>query len=140
MSQSGWTDKRPMSPHVSVWRWHVTMLGSILHRMTGVSNYIGAMLVVGWLFAAASGPETYGRFEAVAGSMPGRIVLFGFTLGVVYHAMSGLRHLVWDTGHGLTPKVASAVGTLIIILAIAATVAIWLVAGLVPGLAIFGGG
>jgi succinate dehydrogenase / fumarate reductase cytochrome b subunit len=128
-----------MSPHVQVWRWHATMAGSILHRATGVGNYIGTMLIVGWLFAAASGPDVYGQFQSIAGSPLGLLVLFGFTLSIVYHALNGFRHLVWDAGAGFTPKLASAVSTLILVAAIVASVAIWLVAGLVPGVDLFGG-
>lgn len=131
---SSWTDKRPMSPHVSVWRWHATMLGSILHRVTGVGNYIGAVVVVGWLFAAASGPEMYARFAGLAGSILGRLILFGFTVSVSYHLLNGVRHLVLDTGQGLTPKVASFTATLVLLVSILLAVAVWVLAGLVPGL------
>lgn len=132
MAQSGWTDKRPMSPHVQVWRWHTTMLGSILHRATGVANYLGLMLLAAWLFATASGPEAYGAFERVASSIPGTVVLFGFTVSILYHAMSGARHLVWDAGHGFNPKLASLLGGLIIVLALGGATAIWIVAGIAP--------
>lgn len=132
MAQSGWTDKRPMSPHVQVWKWHTTMLGSILHRATGVANYLGLVLLVGWLFSAASGPEVYGVFERIASSLPGSVVLFGFTVSILYHAMSGARHLVWDAGHGFNPKLASTLGGLFIVLALVGAAAIWVVAGLSP--------
>jgi len=130
---SSWTDKRPMSPHVSVWRWHVTMLGSILHRATGVANYVGAILVVGWLFAMTFGPERYDEFAGIAASIPGQVILFGFTLSVVYHALNGIRHLFWDAGHGFAPKFASFTSWLVIFLSIAGAAAIWIAAGLVPG-------
>jgi succinate dehydrogenase / fumarate reductase cytochrome b subunit len=135
---SGWTDKRPMSPHLQVWKWHVTMLGSILHRATGVANYMGAFLVTAWLFAAASGPELYGEFEALAGSIVGQVILFGFTLSIVYHALNGVRHLIWDAGHGFAPRVASFTGYLVILLAILGAAAIWLLAGLIPGVSVAG--
>jgi succinate dehydrogenase / fumarate reductase, cytochrome b subunit len=135
---SEWTDKRPMSPHMSIWRWHITMLGSILHRATGIANYVGAMLVAAWLFAAASGPELYGQFETIAGSIFGQIILFGFTLSILYHALNGVRHLVWDTGHGFTPAVASFTGFLVLVLAVVGAVAVWLLAGLVPGVDVMG--
>jgi succinate dehydrogenase / fumarate reductase cytochrome b subunit len=135
---SGWTDKRPMSPHLQVWKWHVTMLGSILHRATGVANYMGAFLVTAWLFAAASGPELYGEFEALAGSIVGQVILFGFTLSIVYHALNGVRHHIWDAGHGFAPRVASFTGYLVILLAILGAAAIWLLAGLVPGVSVAG--
>jgi succinate dehydrogenase / fumarate reductase cytochrome b subunit len=129
-----WTDKRPMSPHVQVWKWHVTMLGSILHRATGVANYVGAFLVVGWLFSMTLGEERYDQFADIAASIPGQVILFGFTLSIVYHALNGVRHLVWDAGHGFTPKVASFTGSLVILAAIVGAAAIWLAAGLVPGI------
>lgn len=128
-----WTDKRPMSPHVSVWRWHVTMLGSILHRATGCANYVGAMLAVAWLFAMTFGEERYNAFAAIVATLPAQVILFGFTVSVCYHLLNGVRHLVWDAGHGFTPKLASFTGTLVILLGIALAIAVWAIAGLVPG-------
>lgn len=133
MSQTGWTDKRPMSPHMQIWRWHITMLGSILHRATGVALYVGAIAAAAWLYCLMLGPGYYDGFEKAAGSIPGLIVLFGFTLSAIYHALNGVRHLVWDTGNGFTPKVASASGWAVLILAIIGAVGVWLAAGLVPG-------
>lgn len=116
---------RPLSPHLQVWRWHVTMLGSILHRVSGVGLYIGAIAVVGWLAALAAGPEVYTRFVTYAASPLGLVVWFGFSACVFYHLASGLRHLLWDTGAGLSPKTASALSTLSIWFAVIATVAFW---------------
>ena len=121
-----------MSPHVQVWKWHTTMLGSILHRATGVANYLGLILVAGWLFAAASGPEAYAAFENVASSIPGKIILFGFTVSLLYHALSGARHLVWDAGRGFNPRLASVLGAIIIIASLAGAAAIWILTGLAP--------
>jgi succinate dehydrogenase / fumarate reductase, cytochrome b subunit len=135
-----WTDKRPMSPHVQVWRWHATMLGSILHRATGCALYAGAFLVAAWLFAAASGPETYDQFSTLAGSIVGQIVLFGFTVAALYHAINGARHLIWDAGHGFTPKLASVVSTVILLTSVIGAVAAWLLLGLVPGVDLMGAG
>lgn len=131
---SSWTDKRPMSPHIWQWRWHITMLGSILHRMTGIANYVGAALIVAWLFATAAGPDAYDPFAAIVASIPGQVVLFGFTLSVLYHTLNGVRHFVWDAGHGFTPKLASFTGAVVIVVAIAGAVAIWIFAGLIPGI------
>jgi succinate dehydrogenase / fumarate reductase, cytochrome b subunit len=130
---TGWTDKRPMSPHLWHWRWHITMLGSILNRATGVALYVGAFLVVGWLFAAAAGPESYDAYAALVGSIPGRVILFGFILATVFHTLSGVRHLIWDAGHGFRPSVANFTGWLVLLLSIAGAVAIFVLAGLVPG-------
>ncbi len=133
MAGPGWTDPRPMSPHLWLWRWHVTMLGSILHRATGVANYAGAVLVAAWLFAAASGFESYDAFQQLAGSIPGQVVLFAFTLSISYHALNGVRHLFWDVGQGFAPKFASMTGMLTLVAAIILAVAVWVLAGLVPG-------
>ena len=131
---SSWTDKRPMSPHIWIWRWHMTMLGSILHRATGVANYIGLFLIVGWLFVTTLGPERYDQFAAIIASIPGQLVLFGFTLSVCYHALNGVRHLFLDAGAGLHPKFASFTATLVLIAGIVLAIAIWVLAGLIPGI------
>lgn len=130
---SSWTDKRPMSPHVQVWKWHLTMASSILHRFTGIGNYIGIVLVIAWLFATAVGPDLYEPLAGLIGSIWGQLILFGFTLSVSYHLLNGLRHLVMDAGQGYTPKLASLTAGLVIVLAAVMAVAIWLLAGLVPG-------
>lgn len=130
---SSWTDKRPMSPHMQVWKWHLTMAGSILHRMTGVANYVGAFVVVAWLFATAAGPDLYEPLAWLIGTIWGQLVLFGFTLSISYHLLNGLRHLFLDAGRGFNPKFASLTSGVVFVLAIALAVAIWLLAGLVPG-------
>jgi succinate dehydrogenase / fumarate reductase cytochrome b subunit len=135
---SEWTDKRPIAPHLSVWRWHVTMLGSILHRVTGMAGYAGAVLVVGWLFAMTFGPERYEQFAALVATVPGQVILFGLVLSILYHSLNGVRHLVWDAGHGFTPRTADVTGYLVIVLSLVGAVAIWISAGLVPGVDPFG--
>lgn len=131
---SSWTDKRPMSPHTTIWKWHVTMASSILHRATGVGNYIGIFIVVAWLFVTTTGKENYDAFSAVTGSLPGLVILFGFTLSVCYHLLNGIRHLFMDGGAILNPKVGSFTATLALLAAIVLAVAIFLLAGLIPGL------
>lgn len=116
---------RPLSPHLQIWRWHVTMLGSILHRVTGVGLYAGAALVVAWLATLAAGPECYAAFVALAGSPIGLLVWVALSAAAFYHLASGVRHLVWDTGAGLEPKTASMLSTLSIVFALLATAAFW---------------
>jgi succinate dehydrogenase / fumarate reductase cytochrome b subunit len=122
-----------MSPHLWQWRWHITMWGSIIHRATGVGNYLGMIVVTGWLFAAAMGQEAYDLFASLAGSFIGQLILFGFTWSVSYHLLNGVKHLVFDAGHGFNPKFASTMATLVLILSVVVAAAIWLLAGLVPG-------
>lgn len=116
---------RPLSPHLQVWRWHVTMLGSILHRMSGAALYGGAIVIAAWLGALAFGPDAYDAFVAVAGSPFGLLVWFGLSLALVYHLASGVRHLVWDMGAGLTPKASSSLTTLTIVIGVVGTLAFW---------------
>jgi len=117
--------ERPLSPHLQVYRWPVTMLTSILHRITGVGLGAGVPLVAWWLIAAAAGPEAYATFLAVAGHWFGRLVLFGFTWALVYHLLNGIRHLVWDAGYGFEKTRAERTGTLVIALSVVATLAVW---------------
>lgn len=121
-------DARPLSPHVSVWRWHVTMAGSILTRVSGVGLYLGALIVAAWALALAGGPELYGAYMGVMASWPGRAVLVLLTLGVWYHTAAGIRHLVWDMGYGYHPRTASQVGWGIIAFTVLATVLTWVAA------------
>ena len=122
---SGGPVERPLSPHLQIWRWHVTMLGSILHRVTGVGLYGGAALVVAWLACVAVGPECYATFVALASSPLGLLVWFGLSAAAFYHLIAGMRHLVWDLGYGLEPKTASSMATWSIVLAVLATAAFW---------------
>src|ERR1700729_828693 len=94
---------RPLSPHLGIYRLTLTMMMSVVHRGTGIALYAGSVLLAWWLLAAASGPNAYALFQAVASSLIGRIVLFGYTFALVHHMLGGVRHLIWDTGAGFGP-------------------------------------
>lgn len=98
---------RPLSPHLSIWRWTPTMAASITHRATGVALYAGTILLVLWAFAAAQGPAFFAPFGEVLGSPFGVLVLFGYAWSLLFHSFNGLRHLYWDTGRGLGMKAAT---------------------------------
>ena len=119
---------RPMSPHLSVWRWHVTMTTSILHRMSGVALYFAALVAAAWAVSLASGPQAYDAFMALMGSPLGKLVLFGLSAAVFYHLANGIRHLVWDFGHGLDVKSANASAWVVFGFTAAATLATWFLA------------
>ena len=99
---------RPLSPHLQVWRWHITMAASIATRATGIALYVGALLVAGWALSLASGPEAYGRYTGLLGSPLGLLVLFGLAVSTFYHLAAGFRHFGWDLGMGTLPKTANA--------------------------------
>jgi succinate dehydrogenase / fumarate reductase cytochrome b subunit len=117
--------ERPLSPFISVYRWPVTMLTSIVHRVTGVGLAAGAVILAWWLIATAAGPNAYASFAAVAGSWFGKLVLFGFTWALIYHLLNGIRHLVWDFGFGFEKNRAERTGMIVIVLSVILTIAIW---------------
>ncbi len=119
---------RPLSPHLQVWRFHVTMLGSILHRIAGVGLYLGALILAGWALSLASGPEAYGAFMTCMVSIPGKLVMFLITLGFFYHLAKGVQHLVWDTGRGFNLATANAASLFCIAFTVVASLATWWVA------------
>lgn len=100
MSETSSNKARPLSPHIQIYRWTLTMMLSILHRATGVALYAGTILLVWWLTAAATGAEAYGVVEAHASAWYGRLVLFGYTWALLHHMFGGLRYFIWDTGRG----------------------------------------
>ena len=95
-------NKRPLSPHLQVWKWTLTMTMSILHRATGVANIVGLVVIVWWLLAAATGPEAYENFMNFASSGLGKLMFLGWTFSVYLHMLGGIRHLIMDTGRLLT--------------------------------------
>jgi succinate dehydrogenase / fumarate reductase cytochrome b subunit len=110
------------------------MAASIATRVSGVGAYIGMFLLAGWALALASGQEAYETYMGLLGSIPGKIVLFGFTVALMYHLAGGVRHLVWDLGKGYKKEVASASAWACFIFAIVGAVALWVVAGLIGAL------
>jgi succinate dehydrogenase / fumarate reductase cytochrome b subunit len=113
--------QRPLSPHLQVYKPQLTSILSIVHRGTGVLLGFAAFALAGWLVAIAGDGETFGLFNAFAGSVPGRIALFAITGALAYHLLNGVRHLLWDIGWGFEIPQAYASGW--IVLGLAAVVA-----------------
>jgi succinate dehydrogenase / fumarate reductase cytochrome b subunit len=114
---------RPLSPHLQVYRPQYTMLLSILHRVSGLWLSACAFLFVGWLFAAALGPESYACASAFLSS-PGIRIVLGLGLAAFwYHLFAGIRHLAWDAGHGFEKRAARLSGRVMFACALAAFVA-----------------
>lgn len=118
---------RPLSPHLQIWRWHITMAASILTRASGVALYVGLLIVVAGAVALASGPDAYEVYTAIMGSILGQLVLFGLTVAIFYHLAAGLRHLAFDSGRGFLPKTANATAALCIGFGVVAALAVWAV-------------
>jgi succinate dehydrogenase / fumarate reductase cytochrome b subunit len=120
---------RPLSPHLQIYRWQLTSVLSILHRLTGIALAVGAILLVSWLGAAADGPDSYAGFQAFLGSWIGLVLLFGWTVALFYHSCNGIRHLWWDTGRGLELKSVYLSGWTVLVATAALTILAW-IAGL----------
>lgn len=121
------SDTRPLSPHLQVWKWHATMASSILHRATGIANYVGAVAFAIWFLLLATGNEASIAF-LFEGSMSWvtRFGLVALTYSISYHWLNGLRHLVWDIGKGFDPKGSNQRSILIMIGSVIPTAALWL--------------
>lgn len=118
--------ERPLSPFM-MYRWQYTNTLSILHRVTGCALSVGTLLFVYWLVAAASGAEAYANAQAVFAHPLTRVLLVGFSFAFFYHLLNGVRHLVWDTGHGFEKAKARASGWVAFLGAVALTVVFWVV-------------
>jgi succinate dehydrogenase / fumarate reductase cytochrome b subunit len=119
---------RPLSPHLQVYRWSWTMAMSVAHRITGSALYVGTVLVAGWLLAMASGPAAYERVSWFFGTPIGLLVLFGYTWILLHHMLGGVRHLVWDFGHGMDPTTRVNMARFTLVGSTILTVLIWAVA------------
>lgn len=118
-------NNRPLSPHLEIYRWQITMTLSILHRATGVVLSGGALLLVAWLVAIASGAEAYKCADELLRSIPGMIVLAGWIFSMYYHLCNGIRHLFWDMGKGFSMKGLYAGGYIMLACALTLTGATW---------------
>ena len=94
------TRSRPLSPHLQVYRWPISMALSILHRVTGMALFFGTLLWVWWLLAAAVGDDPFDSAQWFMGSWLGQIMLLGWTFALFFHLANGVRHLFWDMGKG----------------------------------------
>lgn len=117
--------KRPISPHLGIYRPQISTVLSILHRITGVALFVGTALVIIWLWAAAYSPGSYAKFHEMLASPIGQVLLVGWTLAFYYHLANGVRHLFWDTGRGFSLPVMYRSGVAVIVFALAMTALTW---------------
>jgi succinate dehydrogenase / fumarate reductase cytochrome b subunit len=120
--------ERPLSPHLQIYRPMLTMMMSIVHRITGMALYGGTLLLAWWLVAAASGPKAFDTAQWVFGSWIGKLVLFGYTWALLHHMFGGIRHFVWDMGRGFEHPAREYSARAALAGSIVLTVLIWFVA------------
>ena len=118
----------PLSPHLQIYRWHISSLLSITHRIVGVINLLALILIFFWLMALSFGESNYELFLLIINSFFGKFILIGFTWSMSFHLLSGIRHLVWDLGYGFEIKTANVSGIIVIIFSLALTIIFWLFA------------
>jgi succinate dehydrogenase / fumarate reductase cytochrome b subunit len=116
---------RPLSPHLTIYRWQVTMLASITHRVTGAGLGVGALVLVWWLVAVSNGPEGYENFMSYAETPLGLLILLGFTWALAFHFLNGIRHLAWDLGYGFEKRTATQTGSLVYVMSVVLAIAIF---------------
>jgi succinate dehydrogenase / fumarate reductase cytochrome b subunit len=121
-------DKRPLSPHLSIYKPIPTMVMSILHRITGVALYFGTFLFAWWLFAAATAPAYFEWVNSFFASWFGRIILFGYTWALMHHLAGGLRHFLWDTGRGFDKHFSTKLAWVTLAFSITMTILLWITA------------
>jgi len=118
--------KNPLSPHLQIYRWHISSLLSITHRISGVINLLALILIFFWLIFLSLGENNYLSFLLIINSFIGKFILVGFTWSMIFHLLSGIRHLVWDLGYGFEIKTANITGVIVIISSLALTIIFWL--------------
>lgn len=119
---------RPLSPHLSIYRWPITMTLSILHRISGVALSTGLIAFALWLVAASGGERTYLEYVSFLGSWPGLLLLIGWSAAFFLHLANGIRHLVWDFGYGFELRQANASAWFVLAVTVVLTLALWLLA------------
>jgi succinate dehydrogenase / fumarate reductase cytochrome b subunit len=119
--------RRPLSPHLQVYKPQITSVLSILHRITGVALAVGSLLMVWWLVAAATSPEAFYSVRDFTVSWFGRLLMFGWTVALLFHLCNGVRHLAWDAGYGFEQGQYKATGLAVLAATAVGTVLVWLV-------------
>lgn len=116
---------RPLSPHLQIYRWPISMALSILHRITGMALFFGTLLWVWWLVAAAMGDDAFDSAQWFLASWLGQIMLVGWTFALFFHLANGVRHLFWDVGLGYEKPTAKATAWAVLVFSAAMTVLAW---------------
>ena len=119
-------NQNPISPHLQIYRWHISSLLSITHRIAGVVNLLALILMFFWLLTFSLGESNYELFLLAINSFFGKFILIAFTWSMSFHIFSGIRHLVWDMGYGFEIKTANISGILVILSSLVITIIFWL--------------
>jgi succinate dehydrogenase / fumarate reductase cytochrome b subunit len=125
--------RRPLSPNLQIYRPQLTSVLSISHRVTGIAMSVCSVLLVAWLIAVASGPQTYSAVQGSIRSWIGFLLLLGWTFSLFFHLCNGIRHLVWDTGPGFLLRTIYASGWTVLTASVVLTIVAWVAGFIVMG-------
>lgn len=120
--------RRPLSPHLQIYRPMLTMMMSIAHRITGAALYFGTLLLAWFLIAAASDASAFATAAAFLNSIAGKLILFAFTWALFHHLLGGLRHMIWDAGYGFEHPQREWLAQATLIGGLALTLIVWVMA------------
>ncbi len=118
--------RRPLSPHIQIYKLSPTMIVSGAHRVSGAALYVGTLLLAWYLLAAASDAHSFQVASGFFGSFFGQLLLFGYTFALMLHAVGGVRHAIWDAGYGFEPGERDVLAWGSLISAGVLTVLIWI--------------
>ena len=119
---------RPLSPHLQIYRPMLTMMMSIVHRITGIALYAGTLLLAWFLIATATDARSFATVAWVFNSIIGQLILLGFTWALFHHLLGGLRHFIWDAGFGMDDPEREWLAQATLVGGIALTVVVWAIA------------
>jgi succinate dehydrogenase / fumarate reductase cytochrome b subunit len=119
--------ERPLSPHLEIYRFTLTMAMSIFHRITGVGLYIGVLLLAWFLIALATDASAFAVFSSFMQSFIGQIILFCFTWSLFHHMLGGVRHFIWEAGYGLDDPMREQLAQATLIGGLGLTIVVWVI-------------
>ena len=117
--------KSPLSPHLQVYKWQLSSVLSITHRMTSVFNLAGMSVLALWIFMLFLGENLYNLFQIFASTIIGKFIFVGITWSFSYHLLNGIRHLFWDMGYGYELKTANLSGIFVLLSSFVLTFLVW---------------
>jgi succinate dehydrogenase / fumarate reductase cytochrome b subunit len=119
-------EKNPLSPHLQIYRWHLSMILSITHRIIGVVNSVAMILICLWTISFLFGEENYEIIKILFQSFFGKLLIISLSWSFSFHMLSEIRHLIWDLGYGFDLKISKITGIITIIGSLALTILIYL--------------
>ena len=119
-------EKNPLSPHLQIYRWHLSMILSITHRIIGVVNSVAMILICLWTISFLFGEENYDIIKILFQSFFGKFFIISLSWSFSFHMLSEIRHLIWDLGYGFDLKISKITGVITIIGSLALTIIIYL--------------